>query len=543
VLQGGAARFSGWVVESTINKFEAERAELDSVLNSETFGRAGNLAKTLNFICGKYFEGSTDDVREYDIAVHALGRSKDFDPQIDTVVRVTVHFLRKRLEQYYRTEGAEHEVQIHVRIGRYSPRFLRKADRETQKLELGLREPSEAEAIPAVPAAASEIQRPTLGDESSEPAADPSKENSRSALLEPAAERRRRIGIWTFVAVIFASLCVIAVVTYFTRSHARKVVLPIRSEAPLPLPAAASGDTVRALVGESRAAYVDGAGQTWASDTACSGGSTVSVPFRAIGVTEDPQIFLGERLGLFQCAYPVSAGTYEVHLLFSETSNLEESARIVTVSVNRGPATSLDVVFDAAGDNIETEKILTDVHPEQDGKIHIDSTSVDSYLNAVEIVPGTANRMLPLRIYTGHTPYRDSGGNLWLPNRYFFGGRVSQFEANTTGLPDGPLYATPWVGNFHYVIPVARGETYRVRLHFRESLFAAAGSRVFDVWCNGTAILKDFDIFREAGSEPMTRTFSYVKPTKQDKIEIFFVPGVSYPLVDAIEVIPEPDTY
>jgi len=63
------------------------------------------------------------------------------------------------------------------------------------------------------------------------------------------------------------------------------------------------------------------------------------------------------------------------------------------------------------------------------------------------------------------------------------------------------------------------------------------------VWCNGTAILKDFDIFREAGSEPMTRTFSYVKPTKQDKIEIFFVPGVSYPLVDAIEVIPEPDTY
>jgi hypothetical protein len=341
-------------VESTINKFEAERAELDSVLNSETFGRAGNLAKTLNFICEKYFEGSTDDVREYDIAVHALGRSKDFDPQIDTVVRVTVHFLRKRLEQYYRTEGAEHEVQIHVRIGRYSPRFVRKANRETQKLELGLREPVEAEAVPAVSAAA-EIQRGNLGDDAPEPAADSSKENLGSAIVEPAAEKRRRVGSWTTVALILASLVVIAVVTSYTRSHARKVALPVRSEAPLPLPADASGDSVRALVGEGRAAYVDGAGQTWVSDTACSGGSTVSVPFRAIGGTQDPQIFLGERLGLFQCAYPVSAGTYEVHLLFSETSNLEESARIVTVSVNRGPATSLDVVFDAGGDNIETE--------------------------------------------------------------------------------------------------------------------------------------------------------------------------------------------
>jgi hypothetical protein len=80
-----------------------------------------------------------------------------------------------------------------------------------------------------------------------------------------------------------------------------------------------------------------------------------------------------------------------------------------------------------------------------------------------------------------------------------------------------------------------------VKLHFREPLFSGAGSRVFDVWCNGTAILKNFDIFREGGSEALTRTFSYVAPTKQEKIEIYFVPGVSYPLLNAIEVIPEPD--
>jgi hypothetical protein len=39
----------------------------------------------------------------------------------------------------------------------------------------------------------------------------------------------------------------------------------------------------------------------------------------------------------------------------------------------------------------------------------------------------------------------------------------------------------------------------------------------------------------------MTKTVSFVEPTGQDKIEIYFLPGVSYPFVDAIEVIPEPD--
>src|ERR1700683_105553 len=73
--------FPGWAVESTVNNFEAERAELASLLKSETFGRSANLVKTLNFICEKYFEGPTEDIKEYDIAVHALGRSEDFDPQ------------------------------------------------------------------------------------------------------------------------------------------------------------------------------------------------------------------------------------------------------------------------------------------------------------------------------------------------------------------------------------------------------------------------------------------------------------------------------
>ena len=538
-------------MESTINNFEAERAELASLLKSETFGRSGNLVKTLNFICEKHFEGSTDDIKEYDIAVHALGRSDDFDPQIDTVVRVTVHFLRKRLEQYYRTEGAEHAVHIHLRTGRYAPRFVRKADRKTETSQLSPREGAETArngTVPQVSATASELQRVLLDDEPSELSTELSKDTLGSGVVEPPAEPTRRLGIWTALVVILLTLCTIVAVALHSRIRARKSGLAAQTQAKPPSAAAVSGDTIRALMGEGRAAYVDGAGQTWAGDTACSGGTSFTVPLRPIAGTQDPQIFVGGRLGLFHCAFPVPTGTYEVHLLFAETSNLEESARIVHLSLDGAASTDIDVVLDSGADNTETEKIFTDIHPEADGKIHIDSTSADSFLNAIEIVPGVPNRMLPLRIYTGHVSYRDSAGNLWLPNRYFFGGRLSQFPADTTALPDGSLYATPWAGYFHYVIPVAHGETYRVKLHFRESLFGGqasvgggVGSRVFDVWCNGTVILKNFDIFKEAGSEPLTKTISFVEPTGQDKIEIYFQPRVSYPLVDAIEVIPEPD--
>jgi hypothetical protein len=236
-----------------------------------------------------------------------------------------------------------------------------------------------------------------------------------------------------------------------------------------------------------------------------------------------------------------------MHLLFAETTSVEESGRTVVYTLNGGPSASLDVVDDAGGNDIETEKVLVDVHPQADGKIHLDSTSTQSFLNAVEILPGTPGKMLPVRIYAGETPYIDSEGNRWLPNRYYFGGRESHYQVvDAASIPDGGLFASQWIGHFHYVIPVALGEKYTVKLHFRESYFGGQdggggviGSRVFDVWCNGSVILKHFDIMQEAGAAPLTKTFLHVEPTGQGKIEIYFLPVVNYPSLNAIEVIAE----
>jgi malectin (di-glucose binding ER protein) len=95
-------------------------------------------------------------------------------------------------------------------------------------------------------------------------------------------------------------------------------------------------------------------------------------------------------------------------------------------------------------------------------------------------------------------------------------------------------------------VPVTPGGTYTLKLYFLEHWFGVqsgavggAGSRVFDVSCNGIMLLKRFDIFREAGTGPLVKTFTRIEPTGQGKLEIYFTPVINYPSVSAIEVIPE----
>src|SRR6266513_1652024 len=118
-------------LQSANDKFEAERTELETALASGELGRANNLVRMLSFVCEKYFAGRIEEIKEYSIAVEAFGRPRDFDPQSDTIVRVTAHALRKRLEDYYRTSGAQHAVHICLPPGHYIPRFIHKNGTES----------------------------------------------------------------------------------------------------------------------------------------------------------------------------------------------------------------------------------------------------------------------------------------------------------------------------------------------------------------------------------------------------------------------------
>src|SRR5580693_3250247 len=105
--------------------FVQEKNELQSVLDSGIFNRAPNLAHVLTYVCSQYFEGAAEQIKEYNIAVEALGRPAGFDQKRDSIVRVEAHRLRKRLREYYEADGASHSVRIDIPSGQYAPQFVR----------------------------------------------------------------------------------------------------------------------------------------------------------------------------------------------------------------------------------------------------------------------------------------------------------------------------------------------------------------------------------------------------------------------------------
>ncbi|MGA2421246.1 MAG: malectin domain-containing carbohydrate-binding protein [Candidatus Acidiferrum sp.] len=531
---------------SSIGNFEAERAELDAILASELFARTNNLVRLLTFVCEKHFEGATAEIKEYNIAVQALGRPPDFDPQLDTIVRVTAHALRKRLDEYYRSAGADHPVRICLPPGGYVPKFTHRKDLEGEQVHLKLDEHDAAHSSNVSPyheggrqvarleRGAAALQLPPLKIEIA------GEQGSSSG-----ARRRSSLRAVTLAAVLVLAVCILALLAWRWRTGTSQDGDSSRAQAST-IPVSSPGNTVRALVGNTSHPYIDRGGLNWDADRYCSGGDKFFTPGHVIQGTEDPELFSAGRRGIFQCSYPLPSGLYEVHLLFAETSGFQENTRNEQVSMNGKPVLAFDVVDDAAGDDTATTKILTDVSPAADGMIHLDFTTPESFLNAVEILPGIPHRALPVRIVVGNSSYHDSKGNDWTRDRYFFGGRLSSFAGDLSKVPDGRLYEWHRFGHIHYIVPVATGEKYTVRLYFLERWFGirngglgGVGSRVFDVSCNGAMLLKNFDIFREAGTGPLVKSFAHITPTAQGKIELYFIPGVNYPSISAIEIIPE----
>jgi hypothetical protein len=305
-----------------------------------------------------------------------------------------------------------------------------------------------------------------------------------------------------------------------------------------------SDDALRMLVGADRSSYTDQSGRTWIPDKYCTGGTPFKVADQQILGTEDPAIFLGGIRGAFHCKFPVHQGLYEVHLLFAETGDVQDITRNVIFTINGGTSNNLDIVDDAAGSNTATTQIFTGIKPEDDGTIHLDFVNDQSLLNAVEILPEPSGRILPIRIVAGPTAVRDQDGQTWLSDRYYIGGRRGRYPPLKS--TDRAIFGFERIGHFRYIIPVDQKFNYDVKLYFIERWFGkenggfgGVGSRIFDVSCNGSMLLKNFDLVAYGGYDPVTKVFKGIEPTAQGKIELNFTPVVNNPLINAIEITPD----
>jgi hypothetical protein len=505
---------------------EVDRAraakEFEAVMASHIFDRAPNLGILLRYICGKYFDGKADEVKEYNIAVEAFGRAADFDKRRDSIVRVEAHRLRRRLQQYYDQEdGASHELRIEIPSGQYVPTFVVNAKVDA--------------AVETWPA-------------------------PQPAAIAPPSAKSRRPWRLLWLGVTALSMALVAAAIYFPKRGEARGGAPGRSSAPAVSPfhpAAAAGDAIRMMAGSTVRNYTDTFGAVWSGDRYFSAGTARTVPFRSISRTKDPTIFLKYREGDFQYDIPLKPGVYEMRLFFAETTygdgNVDgggETSRLFNLFVNGHPALEyFDVISDSAGPNTADVKVFKDVEPAADGLLHLKFVSMKAFafVNAIEIVPGERGRLRPIRMLARDSGYTDTLGRVWIPDAYFSGGRLVIRQQEVALTPDPGIYQSERYGNFTYAIPVAPG-SYTVILHFAESWHGpgrpdggGVGSRVFDVYANRSALLHDFDIFSEAkgGYRAIERKFTGLRPNAQGKLELAFVPTRNYACVNAIEVLDE----
>jgi hypothetical protein len=509
---------------------EAVRAELNRLLESVAFRSSKRCREFLGYVVEHTIHGPSGALKERSIGVELFQLPQDFDPGQHTIVRVTANEVRKKLAQHYLSEnGAAHPVRIELPPGSYRAEF---------RWEQPAATPPVAE-LPAADASASE---------------------------QPSTQHIPERASWFSRSAIAYAVALLVVAGALTWSRLG-AVKPISADARSSrsggaVPNALAGSEALRMIMGSTNSYIDRSGRIWGPDRFFSGGSVLFRPSERIARTLDPDIYRHLRQGDFRYDIPLKAGTYELHLHFAETGLADfisaessgEGQRLFRISINGNPAlNAFDVVSDAAGSNFADERVFRDISPAQDGSLHLsfDSMRGSAMLSGIEVLPVSSGKVMPVRIRAGWTSsWQDFAGQQWQADTYFLGGNAlvrttnPAQQSNSIG-PDMALYASERWGHFSYAVPVAEGR-YRVTLKFCEGHYGrrntgvgGVGSRVFDVYCNGVALLRDFDISKEAGGEgrPLDRTFAGIRPNAQGKIILSFVPIKGMACVNGIEVV------
>ncbi len=97
------------------------RAELQRIISSPWFSSAPRLIRFLQFAVDCYLNGSTDQLKESILGRVVFDRGPSFDSQTDSIVRVDSQRLRRKLAEYYRSDGHADPVSIAFHAGSYVP--------------------------------------------------------------------------------------------------------------------------------------------------------------------------------------------------------------------------------------------------------------------------------------------------------------------------------------------------------------------------------------------------------------------------------------
>ena len=102
---------------------EDRQSQLQRILESRTLRNSEVLKRLLDYLGSQAIEGQADDLKEYRVGIEAFGKPKDYDPKLDSSVRVQAGKLRQKLDEYYRTEGLDDSIMVELPKGHFRLEF------------------------------------------------------------------------------------------------------------------------------------------------------------------------------------------------------------------------------------------------------------------------------------------------------------------------------------------------------------------------------------------------------------------------------------
>jgi hypothetical protein len=115
-----------FVTEISPAEKAAIAAEVERLAQSSILHGSEALCRLLKYLADQFLAHPGIPVKEYQLAVEVFGRPTDFDPRMDSTVRVQTGRLRSKVAEYYASAGNEDVIVLEIPKGSYSLSFHRR---------------------------------------------------------------------------------------------------------------------------------------------------------------------------------------------------------------------------------------------------------------------------------------------------------------------------------------------------------------------------------------------------------------------------------
>jgi len=98
-------------------------AAIDRLASSRVLHGSESLCRLLRYLAQHSLQNPGAAIKEYQIATEVFGRPPDFDPHVDSAIRVQAGRLRLKLAEYYASEGDHDPIFVELPKGSYTLTF------------------------------------------------------------------------------------------------------------------------------------------------------------------------------------------------------------------------------------------------------------------------------------------------------------------------------------------------------------------------------------------------------------------------------------